>query len=232
MTINLADLKLRLADIIGDQQGQYDTIIALEIDNTIRRMTKRHRFYWNTVFAEDLPHTNGVITLPSVPIAQIHSVFDNSADTTNNSSLNYFEYPQELFYIAKKYPNTPELSGVNEYEHPFIIDRDSSGNETLVLHNGSTISSSLTFNIVYSEEFLTLTDRVPDRLYTYILAETAFILLADLETEDVGLMRHYQNIARSELMEEMNLGKNKAYNKYNNKVVPPSQVVSARNTGI
>lgn len=228
MSIDRTELENRISDIVGDSMGQIPAIITLEVDNVVRKLTRKNIFYWNTEVSTGLSHTSGVITVPSYN-GKILAVFD---EANTSSSLKYYPKPVEQFQIAKTYDSTTNNVGISipTTETYFTLQRDSNGNETINLHRAP--AASTTFTVIYSKIITTLSDIVPDRLYTYILAETVATILLDQESSDVSpYYSTWKSIAQRELEDERDMSVNKFAQRYQNKAIPDSHTLNIKSEG-
>lgn len=197
MSIDETQLKIRIRDIIGDQQGQFDAIITLELQQAVLNVTRNYTFYWNTIHTSNLSHTDGVITLPSETSKILHL-----SDSAGN--LGYVSPSADKFYIHRGAIITGKTNNkqFTDNEHAFIITRAADGTESILLDDPST-DPTRTFNLTYTKYYTTVDPVLPDTMYMYLLGETVFNLMNDTEDADLNLINRYKLMADRSLKQEL-----------------------------
>jgi hypothetical protein len=216
MAIDSTQLKLRIRDIIGDQQGQFDSIIDLELSQAVLNATRDYTFYWNTEYASNIPHTNGALSLPTNAARIIHI-------SDSDGNLGYFAPSTDRFYIHRDALINGRTANkqFQDNEIPFILNRSSDGTETVTLADPNT-PATRTFNIAYTKFYTTITPTIPDTMYMYLLGETAFNLMNDTEDADLNLINRYKLMADRSLRQELKFS-NRRDLITNNQPATPSQ---------
>lgn len=219
MAIDNSALISRIQNIIGDQSNQFSAIIELEIGQSLLRLTSEEIFYWNTFKSTGLTATDNKITLPA-NTSRVLYVFDS----TNN--YNYFGAPAEKFHL---HVNEINANSIITKAIPFVIERDSSGNEYIHLAQSS---ADLTYTVVYTSQIDTLSAQVPDTVYAWLLGDVSYIILGDTEDSDINLINRYRLMADRCRQEEINRSSRKGFSRFNSQPQPTSHQFNLNSNGI
>lgn len=208
--INKNALLNDVRNIIGDKQNQFYTELELELVQVCQKLTVDYAFYWNTAYAEPLTHTNGIIQLPD-STGKILGLFDSDGNT------NYFDTEPNPFYLARKNFGNQLLSVYSNEQFPFLRSISDSGNEQLLLHSGTSTSSTRTYSLVYTRIARDLAIYVPDRLYNYFVGMMSYRMLARTSNMDNELVKFYLALGMECLTDELHFSQNGAYISQNTK---------------
>ncbi len=214
--IDKTKLVSRIQNIIGDQANQFADIIDLEIEQSLRRFTSENILYWNTFNISGLTATNNRIQLPT-DTARVLYLYDSAGNT------NYMGAAAERFRLH-------DASSDSAGTTPFLVERDSDGIEYIVLP--ANINQNLTFSVVYTKEFTEITAQIPDNLYNWLLGDTSFMILSDVEDPDSNLISRYRGIADRCRQDEINRSNKKSYTRYNQQPTPFSHQFNVNSNGI
>jgi len=226
MAIDTVELKQRIRDIIGDQQGQFDSIIDLELSQAILNVTRGYTFYWNTEHASDLTHTVGTIALPE-NVARIIYMSDSAGN------LKYFSPSADEFYIHQDaiLNNRTANKLFADDEYAFRTVRSADGTETILLAD-TTISASRTFNLTYTKFYTEVTAIVPDTLYMYLLGEVVFNLMNDTEDADLNLLNRYKLMSERSLKKELGFSNRREFITGNQPATPSKMQTRSFSNGV
>jgi len=226
MAIDVITLKQRIRDIIGDQQGQFDSIIDLELSQAILNVTRDYTFYWNTENSTGLTHTAGNITLPENTARVIYM-------SDSDGNLKYFSPSADEFYIHQDaiLNNRSANKQFADDEHAFRTVRAADGTESILLAD-TTIPANRTFNLTYTKFYTEVTAIVPETLYMYLLGEVTFNLMNDTEDADLNLLNRYKLMADRSLKKELGFSNRREFITSNQPATPSKMQTRSFSNGI
>jgi hypothetical protein len=227
MALDSTAIKAAIGKIIGDNGGLWDAELDLELSNTLIELTTENVMYWNTVELGPLSHTNGRIDLPE-NTGKILAIIDtedpkNVYIPATGEYYFYNKYASDIFNVY----GDPEITK----QIPFQVKRDSLGVEYIEISPGSNIPPTRQFYILATLEIAELTPLVPDKLRSYIVSKTAWIMLGYIDSPDIELQALHEKIWNRSLRLCLDAGVNKSLSRLNNPIISPGLTITNKRIG-
>jgi len=203
----LAEIRVVCGDLADQFNSTADLKLPYELENTLLFLTSQNIFYWNVRESGALPHSSGVITVPS-NMGKVLQIIDSN----NNES--YYIATYEEFYMKKRNP-VREITYSSSTPVPYLITTSTTtGEEQIELGTFENTDADREFYITYSEYTNLITPWIPERLRPFIVSFTAANFLTKIDSPDANLIQAHVGIARSSLIQEKDFSRNRAVNRF------------------